>query len=54
LLGIPAADALPEVLNDFVVLGVSTVVRVLLPVLDINVSNTADKQLELALVENID
>jgi hypothetical protein len=54
LLGVPAADALPEVLNDLVVLRVSAVVGVLLPVFDVNISDTTDEQLELALVEDVD
>ena len=53
LLGIPAANAFPEVLDDFVILGVATVIGVFLPVLDVNVCNTTDKQLELAFVKNI-
>lgn len=54
LLGVPAADALPEVLDDLVVLRVPAVVGVLLPVLDVDVGDTADQQLELALVEDVD
>jgi hypothetical protein len=54
LLGIPAANALPEVLNDLVVLRVPAVICVLLPVLDVNVSDTTNQQFKLALVEDID
>ena len=54
LLGVPAADALPEVLDNLVVLRVPAVVGVLLPVLDVDVGDTADQQLELALVEDVD
>lgn len=54
LLSVPAANALPEVLDDLVVLGVATVVGVLLPVIDINVGNTTDEEFELALVKDVD
>jgi hypothetical protein len=54
LLGVPAADALPEVLYDFVVLRVAAVVGVLLPVVDVDVGDAADEQLEFALVEDVD
>jgi hypothetical protein len=54
LLGVPATDALPEVLYDFVVLRVAAVVGVLLPVVDVDVGDAADEQLEFALVEDVD
>lgn len=54
LLGVPAADTLPEVLDDLVVLCVATVVGVLLPVFDVDISNTTNQQLQLALVEHVD
>jgi hypothetical protein len=54
LLGVPAADAFPKVLNDFVVFRVAAVVCVFLPVLDVDVGDTADQELELALVEDVD
>ena len=54
LLGIPRADAFPEVLDDLIVLGVAAVVGVLLPVVHVDICDTADQQLELALVEHID
>lgn len=54
LLGVPATDHLPEVLDDLVRLRVAAVVGVLLPVLDVDVGDTADQELELALVEDID
>jgi len=54
LLGIPRADAFPEVLDDLVVLRVAAVVGVLLPVVDVDVGDTADQQFELALVEDVD
>ena len=44
----------PEVLDDFVLLGVASIIRMLLPVLDVDVGDTADEQLELSLVEDID
>lgn len=44
---------LPEILNDNIILRVSTVISVLLPVIDIDVGNTADEQLEFTLVEDI-
>lgn len=52
LLRVPAADALPKVLDDLVRLGVASVVRVLLPVLDVNVGDAADEELQLALVKH--
>ena len=54
LLRVPAANAFPEVLNNLIILGVSTVVGVLLPVLDVDICDTTDKKLELALIKNID
>ena len=54
LLGVPAADYLPEVLDDLVRLRVAAVIGMLLPVLDINIGNTTNQELELALVEDID
>ena len=52
LLRVQAADALPKVLDDLVRLGVASVVRVLLPVLDVNVGDAADEELQLALVKH--
>jgi hypothetical protein len=54
LLGVPAADTFPEVLDDFIVFRVAAVVGVFLPVLDVNVCYAADEQLEFALVEDVD
>lgn len=70
LLRIPATDALlivslhsqsgnmptylPKVLDDLVVLGVPAVISVLLPVIDVNIRNTANQELEFALVEHVD
>lgn len=45
---------LPEVLDDFIILGVSTIIGVLLPVIHINISDTANQQLELPFVKDID
>ena len=53
LLGVPAANALPEVLDDLVVLGVPSVIGVLLPVLDVDVGDTTDEEFEFALVEDV-
>jgi hypothetical protein len=53
LLGIPGTNTLPEVLDDLIVLCVTTIVGVLLPVVDINVSDTTDKELKLALIEYV-
>ena len=53
LLGIPAANAFPEVLDDLVILCVATVISVFLPVFDVNVCDTANKQLELTFVEDV-
>jgi hypothetical protein len=54
LLSIPAADALPEVLDDFVVLRVAAVVGVFLPVFHVDVGDTSDEEFEFALIENVD
>ena len=54
LLCVPSSDHLPEVLDHFVLLLVAAVVGVLLPVLDINIGDTADKEFEFALVKHID
>ena len=53
LLGVPAADTLPELLDDFVVLCVATVVGVLLPVVDVNVCNSSYQKLQFSLIENV-
>ena len=54
LFRIPATNALPELLDDLIILGVATVISVLLPVLHIDISDTADEQLKLALIKDID
>lgn len=54
LLCVPTANALPEVLHDWVILGVSAVVSVLLPVVDINVCYTTDEEFQLTLIEDVD
>jgi hypothetical protein len=54
LLRVPTPNALPKVLNHFVVLSVSAVVGMLLPILDINVCNASNQQLKLALIKNVD
>jgi hypothetical protein len=54
LLGIPTPDALPEVLDDLIVLGVSTVISMLLPVLHINICDTTNEKLEFTLIEHVD
>lgn len=41
-------------MDDFVGFGVAAVVGVFLPILDINIGDTADKKLELALVKDVD
>jgi hypothetical protein len=53
LLSVPAADALPKVLDDFVVFSVAAVIRVFLPVLHVNISNTTNEEFEFALVEDV-
>ena len=54
LLRVPAADDLPEVLNHFVRLRVAAVIGVFLPVLDVDIGDTADQKFEFALVEDVD
>jgi hypothetical protein len=45
---------LPEVLYHGIAFGITAVVGVLLPVIDIDICDTTNEQLELALVEDID
>lgn len=54
LLRIPAADDLPEVLDNIVLLLVAAVVRVLLPVVHVDVGNTTNEQLQFTLIEDVD
>src|SRR5271155_4650883 len=54
LLRIPSSDDLPEILNYLILLLVSTIVGMLLPVVNVNVSDAANQQLQLSLVEHID
>lgn len=53
LFRVPGADNLPEVLDDFVLLLVAAVVGVLLPVVNVDVGDTADEKLEFSLVEDV-
>ena len=54
LLGIPGPDHLPEILDHLVLLLVAAVIGVFLPVVDIDVSDAADQEFELALIEDVD
>ena len=54
LLGIPATNTFPEILNHFIVFSVAAVISVFLPVVDVNVSDTTNKEFEFALVKDID
>ena len=45
---------IPEVNNDIIILSVTPVIGVLLPVIDIDISNTTDQQLKLPLVKDVD
>ena len=54
LLAIPRPNSLPEELDNLVRLRVTTVIRVLLPIIDINLGNTTNQQLKLAFVEHVD
>lgn len=45
---------LPEVLDNGILLVVAAVIGVLGPVIDIDLGDTTDKQLELALIEDVD
>lgn len=44
----------PEVPDDLVLFGVASVIRVLFPVFDVNVSDTANKQFQFSLIKNVD
>jgi hypothetical protein len=54
LFGIPCADDLPEVLNDFVLLLVAAVVGMFLPVVNIDIGNAADQKLKFTFVKYVD
>ena len=54
LLCIPGPNALPEMLNNLVGLGVSTVVSVFLPIVNVDISDTTNEEFELALIEDVD
>ena len=45
---------LPEVLYHGIAFGVTAVVGVLLPVVDIDICDTANEQLKLTLIEDVD
>lgn len=53
LLAVPASDCLPEELDHLIGLGVSSIVSVLLPILDIDFCDTTNQQLQLSLVKDI-
>lgn len=53
-LGVGERTDLPEVDNDFVGFRVTSVVGVLLPILDVDVGDTTDEELQFALVEDVD
>jgi hypothetical protein len=53
LFSVPCADNFPEVLNDLVLFLIATIVGVFLPVVDIDISNTANKQFKLTFIENV-
>lgn len=44
---------LPEIRNNVIALCVSSIVRVFLPVFNIDIGNTPNQQLQLTLVENV-
>jgi hypothetical protein len=54
LLGIPGTNALPEELDDLICFSVSSIVGVLLPVVDINLGDTSNEQFQLSLIKDID
>jgi hypothetical protein len=41
-------------LDNLIVLGVSTVISVFLPIFDIDIGDTADEEFEFPLVEDVD
>lgn len=53
LLGIPTSNALPKVLNDFVVFGVPTIVSMLLPIVNVNVGDTTNQEFQFSLVKDV-
>src|ERR1700737_4893893 len=54
LLAIPASNSLPEELDNFIRLSVASIVGVFLPILNVNLCNSTNKELELSLIEDID
>ena len=54
LLGIPTPDDLPEVLDHLVRFRVAPVICMLLPVLHVDIRDTANEQFEFAFVKNVD
>jgi hypothetical protein len=54
LFGIPSADDLPETLDNLILLLVTAIVSMLFPVVNVNISNSANQKLELSLIEHID
>jgi len=45
---------LPEILDDGILLVVTTIIGVLDPIININLADTTNEQLELSLIEDID
>lgn len=45
---------LPEILDDGILLVVTTVIGVLDPIIDINLTDTTDEQLKLSLIKDVD
>ena len=54
LLGIPAANAGPEVPNDLVLLCIAPVVGMLLPIFDVDIGDTPYQKLQFTLIEDVD
>lgn len=54
LLSVPRSNDFPEILDNLVLLLVATIVGMLLPVVHIDVRDTADQEFELPFIKDID
>lgn len=50
----PSRNTLPEPPNNLIRRVVTPVIRMLLPIIDVDIGHTSDEELELSLVEDVD
>lgn len=53
LLGIPRSDNFPEILDNLVLFLIAAIIRMLLPILDVDICNAAYEELKLTFVEDV-